>query len=367
MAAYPAFFTLYPTVERIRNIRGLQFSNGVRSLPLWLAYTAFDFIPVIISSALTVIIFSAVSSVWYHVEYLFIIFVLYGLASILLSYVISLFAKTQLSAYAYAAAGQAVMFLVYLIAYLCTLTYAVSYSHLPFSSLLTLVQPVNKIDSTLLVVHFVISVFTPMGSLIRTLFLALNLFSATCDGKQLASNPGGILTYGGPILYLILQIIFLFCVLLWSDSGSVVAWYRRFRKAPAPSNEQGATSDEEISEELMRVSSSNDGLRVLNLTKSFGKLTAVDNMTFGIKRGEVFALLGPNGAGKSTTISLIRGDIQPSKNGGNIFVENIEINRHRAEARSHLGVCPQYDGKHQIPLQILQLANHYSYGSNDRY
>ena len=184
-----------------------------------------------------------------------------------------------------------------------------------------------------------------MGSLVRALFLALNLFSATCDGKQLAANPGGILQYGGPILYLILQILLLFGILLWYESGSVVAFYRRLRKTPAQQNNNGVVSEEEAAEELTRVSSSNDGLRVLNLTKSFGKLTAVENMTFGITRGECFALLGPNGAGKSTTISLIRGDIQPSKNGGNIFVENIEINRHRAEARSHLGVCPQYEGK----------------------
>jgi ABC-type multidrug transport system ATPase subunit len=117
------------------------------------------------------------------------------------------------------------------------------------------------------------------------------------------------------------------------------------KRVPATATNDDIPSDEEVAEELVRVNSTNDGLRVLHLTKSFGAVTAVENLTFGIKRGEVFALLGPNGAGKSTTISLIRGDIQPSKNGGNIFVENIEINRHRALARSHLGVCPQYDGK----------------------
>lgn len=196
-----------------------------------------------------------------------------------------------------------------------------------------------------------------MGNLLRALFLALNLFSATCDGKQLAANPGGILQYGGPILYLILQIIFLFSILLWSDSGSIIAWYRRHRKIPAPSHEECLASDDEVAEELARVNSSNDGLRVLNLTKSFGRLTAVENMTFGIKRSEVYALLGPNGAGKSTTISLIRGDIQPSRNGGQIFVENVEINHHRAEARSHLGVCPQYDGKSYslLPRALLTM------------
>ncbi|KAG4437747.1 hypothetical protein IFR05_006781 [Cadophora sp. M221] len=331
MAAYPGFFSLYPTVERTRNIRGLEYSNGVRSLPLWLAYLTFDFLIVLVSSALSVIIFATSSSAWYHVEYLFAIFMLYGLASILLSYVVSLFARTQLAAYAIAAAGQAVFFLGYLVAYLCTLTYA----------------PVNKIDDYLLVVHFVVSLVTPMGSLIRTMFLALNIFSTTCDGKQIASNPGGIFQYGGPILYLVVQVLVLFGILLWYDSGSVLAWYRRLRKSPTP---QPDLVTDEIADELVRVSCFNDGLRVLNLTKSFGPVTAVDNLTFGIRRGEVFALLGPNGAGKSTTISLIRGDIQPSKNGGNIFVENIEINKHRAQARSHLGVCPQYDAMDQMTV-----------------
>ena len=335
MAAYPGFFALYPTVERTRNIRGLQYSNGVRSLPLWLAYMTFDFMIVLVSSALSVVIFAAASSVFYNIGYLFVIFALFGLASILLSYVVSLFAGTQLSAYAFAAAGQAVLFLVYLIGYLCTLTYA----------------PVNKIDDYLIIVHFTISLIMPMGSLIRALFVALNIFSTTCSGKQLAPYPAGILQYGGPILYLIVQVFVLFGILLWYDSGSITAWYRRVRRHPSTATEHDLPAAEnDLGEELARVRSSNDGLRVLNLTKSFGRVTAVENLTFGITRGEVFALLGPNGAGKSTTISLIRGDIQPSRNGGNIFVENIEINRHRAQARAHLGVCPQYDAMDQMTV-----------------
>jgi ATP-binding cassette subfamily A (ABC1) protein 3 len=334
MASSTGFFSLYPTVERTRNIRGLEYSNGVRSLPLWLAYVTFDFLIVLCSSALTVIIFAAASSVWYKVGYLFPIFALFGLASILQAYVVSLFANTQLSAFAISAAGQALLFLAYLIGYLCTLTYA----------------PVDKIDSYLTIVHFTISLVTPMGSLIRAMFVALNIFSATCSGKELAPHPAALQYYGGPILYLIVQVFVLFAVLLWYDSGSIVAWYRRLRKQYAPISEADIPADGDFGEELGRVKSSNDGLRVLHLTKSFGKVTAVENLTFGVQRGEVFALLGPNGAGKSTTISLIRGDIQPSKNGGNIFVENIEIHRHRAEGRSHLGVCPQFDG---MPVDCL--------------
>lgn len=334
MAAYPGFFALYPTVERTRNIRNLEYSNGVRSLPLWLAYMTFDFTIVLVSSALSVIIFAAASSIFYNIGYLFVIFALFGLASILLSYVVSLFARTQLSAYAFAAAGQAVMFLVYLIGYLSTLTYA----------------PVNKIDDYLLIVHFTISVITPMGSLIRALFVALNIFSTACSEDQLATDPASFLRYGGPILYLIVQIIVLFAILLWYDSGSVTAWYRNVRGHPSTRTDNLPAAEDDVAEELARIRSLNDGLRILNLTKSFGRVTAVDNLTFGITQGEVFALLGPNGAGKSTTISLIRGDIQPSKNGGNIFVENIEINRHRAQARAHLGVCPQYDAMDQMTV-----------------
>lgn len=107
MACYPAFFALYPTIERLRNVRALHYSNGVRSLPLWLAYVSFDFLIVLASSVLAIIIFRGVSNVWYHLEYLFVVFFLYGLASTLLAYVISLFSRSQLAAFAFVAGGQA--------------------------------------------------------------------------------------------------------------------------------------------------------------------------------------------------------------------------------------------------------------------
>ncbi|OIW24386.1 hypothetical protein CONLIGDRAFT_636587 [Coniochaeta ligniaria NRRL 30616] len=348
LAAYPGFFALYPNIERRRNVRGLQYSNGVRTLPLWLAYVVFDFSIVIVSSALAVILFAALSQVWWNVAYLFLIFMLYGLTSILLAYVISLFASNQLSAYAFTAAGQAVLFLVYLIAYLCTITYA----------------PVNKVDDRLILVHFVVSAFAPIGSVVRSMFLALNLFSTTCIDDHIAPNPGGILQYGGPILYLIIQCILLFLLLLWLDSGdvgsSIQRLFRRNKSNITPQDPEG--SDEEISNELVRVTSTatkdgtpsaaaTDGLRVVHLTKTFGKNTAVDNVTFGVKHGEVFALLGPNGAGKSTTISMIRGDLKPDRHGGDVFVEDVSVTKHLAAARSNLGVCPQFDAVDQMTVQ----------------
>lgn len=193
------------------------------------------------------------------------------------------------------------------------------------------------------VAHFVIAAFSPIANVQRALFVALNIFNTACDGRQLASYPGMITMYGGPILYLILQSVVLFSILLWWDSGSL---YQRLRqKQRVAELEQRHPPDDEVGHELSRVMSltSKGGLRVLHLTKRFKKNLAVDDVSFGVGKGEVFALLGPNGAGKSTCISLIRGQIQPSDREGDILVDDISVITHRAHARSRLGVCPQFD------------------------
>lgn len=61
MCVFPALFALYPTQERLRNVRALHYSNGIRAVPLWLAYTTFDFFFVLVISAVTVAIFVGVS------------------------------------------------------------------------------------------------------------------------------------------------------------------------------------------------------------------------------------------------------------------------------------------------------------------
>ncbi|KAL2866267.1 putative ABC transporter [Aspergillus lucknowensis] len=336
MSVYPALFALYPNTEGLRNVRALHFSNGVRSLSLWLAYVAFDFCIVAASSGLSIIIFRAASDIWYHIEYLFVVFFLYGLCGILCSYLVSLFTRSQLAAFAFAAGGQCVLFLVYFIAYMSILTYA----------------PTDKIDSYVDVAHYTVAVVSPAGSLLRALFTSLNLFSILCRGpagREMASYPGEIGLYGGPILYLIIQSIFLFALLVWVEGGSpVFSWLQRTSK-PQDVEEKDPV-DRDIVEEVARVSNAKDNLRLLHVNKTFKKFVAVEDITFGVGMGEVFALLGPNGAGKTTTISLIRGDIQPTRNSGGIFVGNVSVVKHRAVARAHLGVCPQFDAMDQMTV-----------------
>jgi len=220
------------------------------------------------------------------------------------------------------------MFVLYFITFMSVLTYA----------------PASEIDIQINIVHFPFSV-PPIGSLARALCAAVNFFSVSCRGKEFATNPGELTLYGGPILYLIAQSICYFLPLWWDSGGFRLALpWRASTANPDSEHDVGAAGAEKqyINAEISRVGSSNDGLRVIDITKPFSrKMVALENVTFGVPRGEVFAFLGPNGAGKTTTINMIRGDMAP--NSGEIFVENIPITRRRAEASSHLGVCPQFD------------------------
>ncbi len=80
-------------------------------------------------------------------------------------------------------------------------------------------------------------------------------------------------------------------------------------------------------------------LTVKNIRKEFSTVVAVDDVSFEVKRGEVFGLLGPNGAGKTTTIRTILNIIQPDK--GDIFFDG---KRFDDEIRNKLGYLPEERG-----------------------
>lgn len=76
-----------------------------------------------------------------------------------------------------------------------------------------------------------------------------------------------------------------------------------------------------------------------NLQKSFGDKKAVQGITFGILKGELFSLLGPNGAGKTTTISMLSCLLEPS--GGDAKIAGHSIRRQPQEVKKAIGVVPQ--------------------------
>lgn len=78
---------------------------------------------------------------------------------------------------------------------------------------------------------------------------------------------------------------------------------------------------------------------VKSLTKKFGKVTAVDNISFNVKKGEVFAFLGPNGAGKSTTIKMLTTLLIPTR--GEMMVNGFDPLHDQNEVRKSFGIVFQ--------------------------
>jgi ABC-2 type transport system ATP-binding protein len=80
-------------------------------------------------------------------------------------------------------------------------------------------------------------------------------------------------------------------------------------------------------------------LRTVGLSKHYGSLLAVNNLTLDIHEGEVFGFLGPNGAGKTTAISMMCGLLKPDA--GQVFIQGNLVAGGDAGAMTRVGVCPQ--------------------------
>lgn len=83
-----------------------------------------------------------------------------------------------------------------------------------------------------------------------------------------------------------------------------------------------------------------DLIKIERLYKSFGDVTAVNNLSFKVKRGELFAFLGVNGAGKSTTINVICGQLK--KDGGSVEICGTSLDENADEIKRRIGVVFQY-------------------------
>jgi branched-chain amino acid transport system ATP-binding protein len=81
-------------------------------------------------------------------------------------------------------------------------------------------------------------------------------------------------------------------------------------------------------------------LRVDNLVRKFGGITATDNLSLDVARGELHAIIGPNGAGKTTLISQLTGQLPP--NSGTIHFGGRDVTRLPAYKRSHLGLARSF-------------------------
>ncbi|KZT02088.1 P-loop containing nucleoside triphosphate hydrolase protein [Laetiporus sulphureus 93-53] len=327
MSVFPAFFSLYVSKERRSSVQAMQLSNGLSNpVGLWLGHLMFDSMFSIIISSVMVIVFAAASNQFAGLGLFWVVLFLYGIVGALFSYCVSLAVTSPLAAFAASAGYQVVMFILYLAAFLLTMTYA----------------KVSNDSRDLSIIHYTMSVGSPVASALQAAFVSVNLFSLLCDGEQpvTTASIGKLSRFGGPILYLIVYAFVLFGILVWVDSGSILP--RRFASHKRDGAVAGRIGRQDADDEAVAVAKSNDALRVLSVVKAFGSSDnrVVDNVSFGVSQDTIFALLGPNGAGKTTMFNMIRGDVIPDE--GDVLINGVSVVTHPRAARLSLGVCPQF-------------------------
>jgi ABC-2 type transport system ATP-binding protein len=79
---------------------------------------------------------------------------------------------------------------------------------------------------------------------------------------------------------------------------------------------------------------------IKNLVKKFEDVTAVNDLSFEVKEGQIFGLLGPNGAGKTTTINMMIGLLKPTS--GDVYVGGYNVKKSLKKVKKFIGVCPQH-------------------------
>ena len=93
-----------------------------------------------------------------------------------------------------------------------------------------------------------------------------------------------------------------------------------------------------------------------NLTKNFGAITALKNLSIRIKPGTIFGLLGPNGAGKSTTVKILTGLLRPTH--GTAIVAGFDVGQQPLEVKKRLGYVPETGALYESlsPAEYLEMT-----------
>jgi ABC-type multidrug transport system ATPase subunit len=346
----PSTFVTFVVREREFHAKHLQLISGMNFVLYWFSNFLFDVLAFTITTSMTIIIFLIFNreefvGTWELFGATFTLFMMMGITSVASAYCVSFLFENH------ATAQNVTMMVNFIVGFLCVI---VVY-------FLSFIESTKEYGKALKFVFRVLPAFCLGDGIIN---LASISIIKVFTGEQ--QNPFDLEVIGYDIIYLAVELpIFLAIVFIVDHPSRQLRQQQLFSQMDEPA-EFIEDEDEDVMIERGIVEGGSQDVdnvvTVKNLRKSdpaSGKMTedklAVRNLTFGVRRGEVFGFLGTNGAGKTTTMSVLCGEILPTR--GQITVAGHDVVADAAMARRVVGYCPQFEALHDLltPEEHLRL------------
>ncbi|KAJ2992469.1 hypothetical protein HDV02_003053 [Globomyces sp. JEL0801] len=310
--------------ERLTGTRQQQLFSGISLVTYYVAHFIWDTLVVIVYSLLLSI--SLCVSEFWKVDFVltFATLTICGLSIVVLGYSVSRLTKTT--------SGTVIV----------TAGFLISVSFFVISS--ADVGNTGYLDK-----KNVFVLLSPLLTYINMFMIGSNFLQIQCrliDGKPLTSNYG-MEPYLKPLMYQLVQIIALWIILAIVEKicSNPISFARGGKNQSNPSSM--AMEDTDVVNERTRILQEvktgqvTDKISIQALSKSYGKLNAVSNVSFGMKANECYGLLGVNGAGKTTTLRIASG--QERSTSGTCIVDGKDVMKDAKGVQQSIGVCTQFD------------------------
>ncbi|GMT18917.1 hypothetical protein PFISCL1PPCAC_10214, partial [Pristionchus fissidentatus] len=316
-------FITFPIVDRASKFMHQQLLTGVSRFLFWSSYFIFDTFFFLLGCASYLLVFLITDwLVGYH-SILFLLWIAYYLASIFLIYTASFVFSSP-------SKGHIVLFFYQVLVTLVA------------SILVTLVDlGVISASEWQSVVEAVIMICVPSFALSRGGYMI---------AKAKLMPPGmpqpdimGWDQLGRVYTYLLVMAVFslaLFILIQLKTVRKTLNCVWNSRVGVRQQRDDDVPEDEGVAKErneLSNIATDQLPLVINKLTKRYGRLKAIDSITFGVRTRECFGLLGVNGAGKSTTFSIITGEAFPSEGTCHVYGSSV------VDDNVRMGYCPQVD------------------------
>ncbi|TKR64538.1 hypothetical protein L596_025051 [Steinernema carpocapsae] len=306
--------------ERQTNFKHQQLLTRLNIAHYWFAIIFYDCLIYVIVCILAVIVFASYKTFEGYMGLMILLWVLYFFLVVPFIYCVSFFFKSPF------------------LAFLLVVFWNVIASRL--------VLEISKFLLHLKDSIVVREVFNAVSILLFPSY-GLNYGSAAILAEKHQQTKGDLFVWNklGCVIVLMLGVIEFYWTLLFliqsRTAGRMIFMFmERFRRRASDAEDPedvGPDVEEEI-DRMSRISDEELSLSVRSLNKFYGKLHAVKDLTFGVKKDQCFGLLGANGAGKTTTFDILTGLSRASS--GDVVVNGVDLKEDRY---TDIGYCPQFD------------------------